>query len=115
MCRYQREEAKIQAWVNLQSAKAEAQSRKLEVLLSSFFSFPWWALIPAGFCSLTNYWFCMAMEMQLHKHEIYTLFFIQTLFISLNRHDLAINIEDYQSFDFNSYCTFDVMSSNTLV
>ncbi|XP_052180761.1 uncharacterized protein LOC127793964 isoform X2 [Diospyros lotus] len=28
--RYQREEAKIQAWVNLQSAKAEAQSRKLE-------------------------------------------------------------------------------------
>ncbi|GAB4841911.1 hypothetical protein Ancab_011867 [Ancistrocladus abbreviatus] len=29
--RYQREEAKIQAWVNLQSAKAEAQSRKLEV------------------------------------------------------------------------------------
>ncbi|KAL6972600.1 hypothetical protein U1Q18_026775 [Sarracenia purpurea var. burkii] len=29
--RYQREEARIQAWVNLQSAKAEAQSRKLEV------------------------------------------------------------------------------------
>ncbi|KAL3511562.1 hypothetical protein ACH5RR_024279 [Cinchona calisaya] len=29
--RYQREEAKIQAWVNLQRAKAEAQSRKLEV------------------------------------------------------------------------------------
>ncbi|CAO2149754.1 unnamed protein product [Urochloa humidicola] len=29
--RYQREEAKIQAWVNLESAKAEAQSRKLEV------------------------------------------------------------------------------------
>ncbi|XP_039061561.1 uncharacterized protein LOC120205843 [Hibiscus syriacus] len=29
--RYQREEAKIQAWVNLQSAKAEAQSRKLEM------------------------------------------------------------------------------------
>ncbi|KAL6568337.1 hypothetical protein OROHE_004021 [Orobanche hederae] len=29
--RYQREEAKIQAWVNLQSAKAEAESRKLEV------------------------------------------------------------------------------------
>ncbi|PON78282.1 Remorin, C-terminal [Trema orientale] len=29
--RYHREEAKIQAWVNLQSAKAEAQSRKLEV------------------------------------------------------------------------------------
>ncbi|XP_039041141.1 uncharacterized protein LOC120179678 [Hibiscus syriacus] len=29
--RYQREEAKIQAWVSLQSAKAEAQSRKLEV------------------------------------------------------------------------------------
>ncbi|XP_022714552.1 uncharacterized protein LOC111274188 [Durio zibethinus] len=29
--RYQREEAKIQAWLNLQSAKAEAQSRKLEV------------------------------------------------------------------------------------
>lgn len=29
--RYQREEAKILAWVNLQSAKAEAQSRKLEV------------------------------------------------------------------------------------
>ncbi|CAO2149757.1 unnamed protein product [Urochloa humidicola] len=28
--RYQREEAKIQAWVNLESAKAEAQSRKLE-------------------------------------------------------------------------------------
>ena len=26
-----REEAKIQAWVNLESAKAEAQSRKLEV------------------------------------------------------------------------------------
>ncbi|KAF5207292.1 Remorin family protein [Thalictrum thalictroides] len=31
--RYQREEAKIQAWVNLQSAKSEAQSRKLEVFL----------------------------------------------------------------------------------
>lgn len=30
--RYQREEAKIQAWVNLQNAKAEAQSRKLEVM-----------------------------------------------------------------------------------
>ncbi|XP_051135469.1 uncharacterized protein LOC127254421 [Andrographis paniculata] len=29
--RYQREEAKIQAWVNLQSAKAEAESRKLEL------------------------------------------------------------------------------------
>ncbi|TKY64196.1 Remorin, C-terminal [Spatholobus suberectus] len=29
--RYQREEAKILAWVNLQSAKAEARSRKLEV------------------------------------------------------------------------------------
>lgn len=29
--RYQREEARIQAWVNLQSAKAEAQSKKLEV------------------------------------------------------------------------------------
>ncbi|RDX78868.1 hypothetical protein CR513_40786, partial [Mucuna pruriens] len=29
--RYQIEEAKIQAWVDLQSAKAEAQSRKLEV------------------------------------------------------------------------------------
>ncbi|ERM96045.1 hypothetical protein AMTR_s00129p00087850 [Amborella trichopoda] len=29
--RYQREEAKIQAWVNLQNAKVEAQSRKLEV------------------------------------------------------------------------------------
>ncbi|KAL2493352.1 Remorin family protein [Abeliophyllum distichum] len=29
--RYQREEAKIQAWVNLQNAKAEAESRKLEV------------------------------------------------------------------------------------
>ncbi|CAL0317984.1 unnamed protein product [Lupinus luteus] len=29
--RYQREEAKIQAWVNLQNAKAESQSRKLEV------------------------------------------------------------------------------------
>ncbi|KAL6010557.1 hypothetical protein ACLOJK_000991 [Asimina triloba] len=28
--RYQREEAKIQAWVNLQTAKAEAQARKLE-------------------------------------------------------------------------------------
>ncbi|XP_020210834.1 uncharacterized protein LOC109795726 isoform X2 [Cajanus cajan] len=28
--RYQREEAKIQAWVDLQSAKAEAQSKKLE-------------------------------------------------------------------------------------
>ncbi|KAI3741796.1 hypothetical protein L1987_59473 [Smallanthus sonchifolius] len=28
---YQREEAKVQAWVNLQKAKAEAQSRKLEV------------------------------------------------------------------------------------
>ncbi|KAL5666956.1 hypothetical protein ACJX0J_019177, partial [Zea mays] len=32
--RYQREEAKIQAWVNLESAKAEAQSRKLEVKLN---------------------------------------------------------------------------------
>ncbi|KAF6139801.1 hypothetical protein GIB67_009648, partial [Kingdonia uniflora] len=31
LMRYRREEAKIQAWVNLQSAKAEAQSRKLEV------------------------------------------------------------------------------------
>ncbi|KAI5422254.1 uncharacterized protein LOC127076201 [Lathyrus oleraceus] len=29
--RYQREEAKIQAWINLQNAKAEARSRKLEV------------------------------------------------------------------------------------
>ncbi|KAJ4964920.1 hypothetical protein NE237_016769 [Protea cynaroides] len=29
--RYQREEAKIQAWVNLRKAKAEAQSKKLEV------------------------------------------------------------------------------------
>ncbi|GKD15835.1 remorin [Tanacetum coccineum] len=29
--RYQREEAKIQAWVDLQNANAEAQSRKLEV------------------------------------------------------------------------------------
>ncbi|KAI3806800.1 hypothetical protein L1987_22715 [Smallanthus sonchifolius] len=29
--RYQREEVKIQAWVDLQNAKAEAQSRKLEV------------------------------------------------------------------------------------
>ncbi|KAE9595861.1 hypothetical protein Lal_00030778 [Lupinus albus] len=29
--RYQREEARIQAWVNLQNAKAEAHSRKLEV------------------------------------------------------------------------------------
>ncbi|XP_023525114.1 uncharacterized protein LOC111788816 isoform X1 [Cucurbita pepo subsp. pepo] len=29
--RYQREEARIQAWVNLQNAKAEAQSKKLEV------------------------------------------------------------------------------------
>ncbi|XP_015583163.1 uncharacterized protein LOC8276555 isoform X2 [Ricinus communis] len=28
--RYQREEAKIQAWLNLQTAKAEAQSKKLE-------------------------------------------------------------------------------------
>ncbi|XVF86987.1 hypothetical protein PTKIN_Ptkin18bG0084400 [Pterospermum kingtungense] len=34
--RYQREEAKIQAWVNLQSAKAEAESRKLEVLFPIF-------------------------------------------------------------------------------
>lgn len=32
-CRYQREEAKIKAWVNLQDAKAEAQSRKLEVCI----------------------------------------------------------------------------------
>ncbi|KAF2300893.1 hypothetical protein GH714_018062 [Hevea brasiliensis] len=30
--RYQREEAKIQAWLNLQTAKAEAQSRKLEFI-----------------------------------------------------------------------------------
>ncbi|CAN6929054.1 unnamed protein product [Brassica oleracea var. botrytis] len=29
--KYQREEAKIQAWVNLQNAKAEAQSKKLEM------------------------------------------------------------------------------------
>ncbi|RZB68917.1 Leucine-rich repeat receptor-like serine/threonine-protein kinase isoform A, partial [Glycine soja] len=29
--KYQREEAKIQAWVNLENAKAEARSRKLEV------------------------------------------------------------------------------------
>lgn len=29
--RYQREEAKIQAWINLQNAKAEARSKKLEV------------------------------------------------------------------------------------
>jgi Remorin, C-terminal region len=35
--RYQREEAKIQAWVNLENAKAEAQSRKLEVILLAFF------------------------------------------------------------------------------
>uniref|UniRef100_A0A453C9K1 Remorin C-terminal domain-containing protein n=1 Tax=Aegilops tauschii subsp. strangulata TaxID=200361 RepID=A0A453C9K1_AEGTS len=33
--RYQREEAKIQAWINLESAKAEAQSRKLEVRMKS--------------------------------------------------------------------------------
>lgn len=37
--RYQREEAKIQAWVNLQNAKAEAQSRKLEVNLYCFLFF----------------------------------------------------------------------------
>lgn len=42
-CRYQREEAKIQAWVNLESAKAEAQSRKLEVNLIVIF-----LLIPLG-------------------------------------------------------------------
>ncbi|KAG6525360.1 hypothetical protein ZIOFF_015316 [Zingiber officinale] len=30
--RYQREEARIQAWLNLQNAKAEAQSRKLEAM-----------------------------------------------------------------------------------
>ena len=30
-CRYQREEAKIQAWVNLENAKAEVRSKKLEV------------------------------------------------------------------------------------
>ncbi|XP_048419951.1 uncharacterized protein LOC125468342 isoform X2 [Pyrus x bretschneideri] len=36
--RYQREEAKIQAWVNLQSAKAEAQSRKLEVKIQKMSS-----------------------------------------------------------------------------
>lgn len=36
--RYQREEAKIQAWVNLESAKAEAQSRKLEVKLNQVLS-----------------------------------------------------------------------------
>ncbi|KAE9615314.1 putative remorin [Lupinus albus] len=35
--RYEREEAKIQAWVNLQNAKAEAQSRKLEVFHFNFF------------------------------------------------------------------------------
>lgn len=41
--RYQREEAKIQAWVNLQNAKAEAQSRKLEVflILLDISSFPY--------------------------------------------------------------------------
>ncbi|XP_072982940.1 uncharacterized protein [Typha latifolia] len=33
--RYQREEARIQAWVNLQCAKAEAQSRKLEVKIQN--------------------------------------------------------------------------------
>lgn len=36
-CRYQREEAKIQAWVNLQSAKAEAQSKKLEACILLIF------------------------------------------------------------------------------
>uniref|UniRef100_M1AIQ0 DNA binding protein n=1 Tax=Solanum tuberosum TaxID=4113 RepID=M1AIQ0_SOLTU len=42
-CRYQREEAKIQAWINLQNAKAEAQSKKLEVF---YFipSFNFWAV-----------------------------------------------------------------------
>ena len=38
-CRYKREEAKIQAWVDLQSAKAEAQLRKLEVLHYQSFTY----------------------------------------------------------------------------
>lgn len=41
-CRYQREEAKIQAWVNLQNAKAEAQSRKLEVCVYVYFDRLWY-------------------------------------------------------------------------
>ncbi|VFQ80625.1 unnamed protein product [Cuscuta campestris] len=36
--RYQREEAQIRAWVNLQSAKAEAQSKKLEVKIQKMIS-----------------------------------------------------------------------------
>ncbi|CAH9137474.1 unnamed protein product [Cuscuta epithymum] len=36
--RYQREEAQIQAWVNLQIAKAEAQSKKLEVKIQRMIS-----------------------------------------------------------------------------
>lgn len=40
-CRYQREEAKIQAWVNLQNAKAEAQSRKLEVCVYVYVEIPY--------------------------------------------------------------------------
>lgn len=47
--RYQREEAKIQAWVNLQSAKAEAQSRKLEVPLVFLF-LTFYNLFAASLC-----------------------------------------------------------------
>lgn len=38
MCRYQREEAKIEALLNLQYAKAEAQSRKLEMKIQKLIS-----------------------------------------------------------------------------
>lgn len=48
--RYQREEANIEAWVNLQSAKAEAESRKLEVAIYFMCSRK---LIKAYSCNLT--------------------------------------------------------------
>lgn len=35
-CRVKRDEASIMAWENLQKAKAEAEIRKLEVLLHEF-------------------------------------------------------------------------------
>lgn len=37
-CRYQREEAKIEALLNLQCARAEAQSRKLEMKIQKMIS-----------------------------------------------------------------------------
>ncbi|XP_027167828.1 uncharacterized protein At3g61260-like [Coffea eugenioides] len=55
--RYQREEAKIQAWVNLQRAKAEAQSRKLE-----FFCLNLMVMMLSALLSLAPFFVCLTCE-----------------------------------------------------